>query len=90
MKETFIIVGAGHAAGQAAATLRQKGFEGRIRQPVEIAEVVQSLCMPRKHRVFQNTRGLVLEQVGGWIEDVLLVQRAPNFLEYQFQVRAWL
>jgi len=30
MKETFVIVGAGHAAGQAAATLRQKGFEGRI------------------------------------------------------------
>jgi 3-phenylpropionate/trans-cinnamate dioxygenase ferredoxin reductase subunit len=30
MKETFIIVGAGHAAGQAAASLRQKCFEGRI------------------------------------------------------------
>jgi 3-phenylpropionate/trans-cinnamate dioxygenase ferredoxin reductase subunit len=30
MTETFIIVGAGHAAGQAATSLRQKGFEGRI------------------------------------------------------------
>jgi len=30
MSDTVIIVGAGHAAGQAAASLRQKGFEGRI------------------------------------------------------------
>ncbi|MBI1181901.1 MAG: pyridine nucleotide-disulfide oxidoreductase [Alphaproteobacteria bacterium] len=30
MTETFIVVGAGHAAGQAVATMRSKGFEGRI------------------------------------------------------------
>ena len=30
MTETVIIVGAGHAAGQAAASLRQKGFDGTI------------------------------------------------------------
>ncbi len=30
MTETVIIIGAGHAAGQAAASLRQKGFAGRI------------------------------------------------------------
>ncbi|MCP4000662.1 MAG: FAD-dependent oxidoreductase [Gammaproteobacteria bacterium] len=30
MTETIIIVGAGHAAGQAAASLRQKGFSGRL------------------------------------------------------------
>lgn len=30
MTETFVIIGAGHAGGQAATTLRQKGFEGRI------------------------------------------------------------
>ncbi|RMF11209.1 MAG: pyridine nucleotide-disulfide oxidoreductase [Alphaproteobacteria bacterium] len=30
MTDTFIIVGAGQAGGQAAATLRSKGFEGRI------------------------------------------------------------
>lgn len=30
MSETFVIIGAGHAAGQAAASLRQNGFEGRI------------------------------------------------------------
>lgn len=30
MTETIIIIGAGHAAGQTAATLRQKGFEGKI------------------------------------------------------------
>jgi 3-phenylpropionate/trans-cinnamate dioxygenase ferredoxin reductase subunit len=28
--QTFVIVGAGHAAGQLAASLRQRGFEGRI------------------------------------------------------------
>lgn len=28
--ETYVIVGAGHAAGQLAASLRQNGFEGRI------------------------------------------------------------
>ena len=30
MSETVVIVGAGHAAGQTAASLRQKGFSGRI------------------------------------------------------------
>ena len=30
MTETAIIIGAGHAAGQTAASLRQKGFSGRI------------------------------------------------------------
>jgi len=30
MAETVIIIGAGHAAGQTAASLRQKGFSGRI------------------------------------------------------------
>lgn len=30
MSETVVIVGAGHAAGQVAASLRQKGFQGRI------------------------------------------------------------
>ncbi len=30
MSETIVIIGAGHAGGQAATTLRQKGFEGRI------------------------------------------------------------
>ncbi|MFN3232017.1 MAG: NAD(P)/FAD-dependent oxidoreductase [Alphaproteobacteria bacterium] len=30
MSETFVIIGAGHAGGQAAATLRSKGFEGQI------------------------------------------------------------
>ena len=30
MTQTFVIIGAGHAGGQAAATLRMKGFEGRI------------------------------------------------------------
>ena len=30
MAETFIIVGAGHCAGQAVATLRQDGFEGYV------------------------------------------------------------
>jgi 3-phenylpropionate/trans-cinnamate dioxygenase ferredoxin reductase subunit len=30
MSETIVIVGAGHAAGQAAASLRQKKFAGRI------------------------------------------------------------
>ena len=30
MSETGVIVGAGHAAGQTAASLRQKGFSGRI------------------------------------------------------------
>jgi 3-phenylpropionate/trans-cinnamate dioxygenase ferredoxin reductase subunit len=30
MSETFIVVGAGHAGGQAVASLRQKGFEGRL------------------------------------------------------------
>ena len=30
MDQTFVIIGAGHAGGQAAATLRSKGFEGRI------------------------------------------------------------
>jgi 3-phenylpropionate/trans-cinnamate dioxygenase ferredoxin reductase subunit len=30
MSKTVIIVGAGHAAGQTAASLRQKGFDGRI------------------------------------------------------------
>jgi len=30
MEQTFVIIGAGHAGGQAAATLRQKGFEGKI------------------------------------------------------------
>ncbi|MGI9309560.1 MAG: NAD(P)/FAD-dependent oxidoreductase [Gammaproteobacteria bacterium] len=30
MSECFVIVGAGHAAGQAAASLRQKGFSGKI------------------------------------------------------------
>ena len=30
MTETVIIIGAGHAAGQTAASLRQKGFKGRI------------------------------------------------------------
>ncbi len=30
MSETFIIIGAGQAGGQAAGTLRSKGFEGRI------------------------------------------------------------
>ena len=28
--QTFIIVGAGHGAGQAVTSLRTKGFEGRI------------------------------------------------------------
>lgn len=28
--ETYVIVGAGHAAGQLAASLRQQGFEGKI------------------------------------------------------------
>lgn len=30
MTQTFIVVGAGHAGGQAVATLRSKGFDGRI------------------------------------------------------------
>jgi len=30
MDQTFVIIGAGHAGGQAAATLRTKGFAGRI------------------------------------------------------------
>ena len=30
MSDTLIIIGAGHAAGQAAASLRQKGFAGKI------------------------------------------------------------
>ncbi|MGE4059340.1 MAG: NAD(P)/FAD-dependent oxidoreductase [Sphingomonadales bacterium] len=30
MTQTIIVVGAGHAGGQAVATLRQKGFDGRI------------------------------------------------------------
>lgn len=30
MTETFVIIGAGQAGGQAASTLRSKGFEGRI------------------------------------------------------------
>lgn len=30
MGETFIVIGAGHAGGQAAAALRSKGFEGDI------------------------------------------------------------
>jgi 3-phenylpropionate/trans-cinnamate dioxygenase ferredoxin reductase subunit len=30
MTETFIVVGAGHAAGQAVATMRSKGHDGRI------------------------------------------------------------
>ena len=30
MSNTVVIIGAGHAAGQTAATLRQKGFTGRI------------------------------------------------------------
>jgi len=30
MDQTFVIVGAGHAGGQAASTLRMKGFEGKI------------------------------------------------------------
>jgi 3-phenylpropionate/trans-cinnamate dioxygenase ferredoxin reductase component len=30
MDQTFVIIGAGHAGGQAAATLRSKGFEGKI------------------------------------------------------------
>lgn len=30
MAETFVIIGAGHAAGQAAVSLRNEGFEGRI------------------------------------------------------------
>lgn len=30
MDQTIVIIGAGHAGGQAAATLRTKGFEGRI------------------------------------------------------------
>lgn len=30
MSETYAIIGAGHAAGQAAATLRLQGFDGRI------------------------------------------------------------
>ncbi len=30
MSETIVIVGAGHAAGQAAASLRQKKFAGQI------------------------------------------------------------
>ena len=30
MTETFVVIGAGHAGGQAVATLRQKGFDGRI------------------------------------------------------------
>ena len=29
-EQTYVVVGAGHAAGQAAATLRSKGFKGRI------------------------------------------------------------
>ena len=30
MDQTFVIIGAGHAGGQAASTLRMKGFEGKI------------------------------------------------------------
>jgi 3-phenylpropionate/trans-cinnamate dioxygenase ferredoxin reductase subunit len=30
IKETTVIVGAGHAAGQAVASLRQGGYSGRI------------------------------------------------------------
>ncbi len=30
LNETYVIVGAGHAAGQLAASLRQEGFEGKI------------------------------------------------------------
>lgn len=30
MSETFVVIGAGHAGGQAVATLRSKGFEGNI------------------------------------------------------------
>ncbi|MEM7019790.1 MAG: FAD-dependent oxidoreductase [Pseudomonadota bacterium] len=30
MSQTFVIIGAGHAAGQLAASLRSEGFEGRI------------------------------------------------------------
>lgn len=30
MSESVVIVGAGHAAGQAVASLRQEGFEGTI------------------------------------------------------------
>ncbi len=29
-QETYIVIGAGHAAGQAAVTLRSKGFKGRL------------------------------------------------------------